>query len=69
MRATELRTQIFLKLSDFPLDMLDSLEFCPLVDHMMLQEGCSKKNPVVFEQFQNDFCPSRDKVTECAMIL
>ncbi len=42
-------------------------EFGPLVDQIMLHEGCSKKNPVVFEQFRNDFCPSWDNVTECAM--
>ncbi len=42
--------------------MMDSPELCPLVD-----EGWSKKHTVVFEQFQNDFYPSRDKVTECAI--
>ncbi len=47
--------------------MLDSTEFCPLVDQIMFHEGCSKKHPLVFEQFQNDFCMSGDKVTECAI--
>ncbi len=47
--------------------MLDSPEFGSLADQIMLHEGCFKKNPVVFEQVQNDFGPSRGKVTECVI--
>ncbi len=36
--------------------MLDSPKFDVLVDHVMLEEGCFKKNPIDFEQIQNGFC-------------
>ncbi len=63
----KLQTQISLNLSDFFYGMMDSPEFGQLVDNFRLHEGCSKKSPIVFEQFRNDFCPSRDNVTECAI--
>ncbi len=31
---------------------MDSTAFCPLVDQITLHEGCFKKNPLVFEKFE-----------------
>ncbi len=44
---------------------LDTPEFCPLIDEII---ESMKKNPTVFQQFQNDFDSSWDKVTEYGTI-
>lgn len=44
------------------------LKFVALVDHLKFHEGCSRKSPIVFEKFQSEICPSRDKVKEYAIV-
>ncbi len=49
--------------------MLDSSAFGPLVDNIV-HVGFSKKSLIVFQQFENDFCPLRNPtITEQTKML
>ena len=65
--TNKLETKISTNLSDFPWDILYSLEFCALEDEIKRHEVCSKKCSIDFDLFQKENSFITGQVMEIAI--